>query len=76
MAVSTAVGKHPQGDPHHDNAPDPTAIAEEAGNAKKKAHGIQASHEHDKTKQPVSEAAWSKARPVMHGLADVSSPSL
>jgi len=72
MAVSTAVGKNPQSDPHEDEAPDPTTISEEAGDAKKKAHGIKPSHKHDKTKKPVSEAVWGQARPVMHALADVS----
>ena len=27
---------------------------------------------HDKTKEPMSAAMWSKARPVMHAIADVS----
>jgi hypothetical protein len=77
IAVSTAVGKHPQGDPHEDDAPDPTAVTEDASDAKKQAQGVKASHKHDKTKKPVSEAVWSQARPVMHALADVSAlPSL
>ncbi len=81
IAISSAAGKHPQGDPHgeeqgasglEDRAPDPTNIAIGATNAKDKASGGEPSVAHDKTKEPMSAAMWSKARPVMHAIADVS----
>ncbi|KAL0934531.1 uncharacterized protein CTRU02_211330 [Colletotrichum truncatum] len=71
LIVSTAAGKHPQGDPHNDTAaPDPTNVAEDVVNAKDKTHGDEPSSHHDKTKKPVSETVWTQARPVMHGIAD------
>jgi hypothetical protein len=81
IAISSAAGKHPQGDPHageegasgmEDRAPDPTSIAMGAANAKDKASGGHPDAIHDKTKQPVSAAMWSKTRPVMHAIADIS----
>ncbi|GKT50833.1 uncharacterized protein ColSpa_11014 [Colletotrichum spaethianum] len=71
LIVSTAAGKHPQGDPHDDTvAPDPTNIAQDVVNAKDKTGGNEPSVHHDKTKKPVHESVWTKARPVMHGIAD------
>jgi hypothetical protein len=79
IALSSAAGKHPQGDPHNEgdsklesSAPDPTNIALDASNAKDKASGGQPNAVHDKTKQPMEEAMWSKTRPVMHTLADIA----
>lgn len=67
-----AAGKHPQGDPHEDTAaPDPTKIAGEMTDAKDKAGGDVPTKAHDKTKKPVSEAVWTKARPAMHAIAAV-----
>jgi hypothetical protein len=34
--------------------------------------GATTSKEHDKTKVPMETAMWTKMRPVMHGLADVT----
>lgn len=77
IALSSATGKHPQGEPpegdsHDDKVPDPTRIAIGATDAKEKASGAIPSKEHDKTKVPMETAMWTKMRPIMHGLADVT----
>jgi hypothetical protein len=81
IAISSAAGKHPQGGPHgdeegasslEDRAPDPTNMAMSAAEAKDKSAGGQPNTVHDKTKEPMSAALWSKTRPVMHGIADIS----
>ena len=81
IAISSAAGKHPQGDPHdqaegasglEDKAPDPTNIATSVADAKDKTAGGQPSAVHDKTKEPMSAAMWSKTRPVMHTIADIA----
>ncbi len=81
IAISSAAGKHPQGDPHageagsstlEETAPDPTNVALDVVNAKEKSSGGQPNAVHDKTKEPISAAMWSKTRPVMHGIADIS----
>ncbi|KAF4915947.1 hypothetical protein CGCVW01_v010204, partial [Colletotrichum viniferum] len=72
LVISTAAGKHPQGDPHTDTAaPDPTNITEDVVNAKDKTGGATSPTHHDKTKKPVSETVWTQARPVMHAIADL-----
>lgn len=84
IALSSASGKHPQGDPHahegteggftetDDGTLDPTNFATSAADAKDKTAGAVPNKAHDKTKQPMSAAMWSKTRPVMHAIADVS----
>ncbi|RDL38821.1 Uncharacterized protein BP5553_03161 [Venustampulla echinocandica] len=81
IAISSAAGKHPQGDPHPDEeeksslekaAPDPTNVAMNAADAKAKSAGDQPNAAHDKTKEPVSAVMWSKARPVMHVLSGIA----
>lgn len=82
VAISSAAGKHPQTDPDdaedgnsnalHDAVPDPTSIAVGAANAKDTAAGDKPTAAHDKTKVPMETALWTKMRPVMHGIADVS----
>ncbi|OCL03011.1 hypothetical protein AOQ84DRAFT_326592 [Glonium stellatum] len=78
VALSSATGKHPQSDPPsedgapHDVVPDPTEIATGAANAKDKAAGGTPTSKHDKTKVPVETAMWTKMRPIMHGIADVT----
>ncbi|EKD19807.1 uncharacterized protein L3040_001848 [Drepanopeziza brunnea f. sp. 'multigermtubi'] len=81
IAISSAAGKHPQGDPHgneqgasgvEDRAPDPTDLAMGAANAKDKASGGEANAVHDKTKEPMSAVMWSKTRPVMHAIGGIS----
>ena len=69
--ISTAAGKHPQGDPHEDNsAPDPTELTADVSLARDKTRGDDPAVEHDRTKTPVSRAVWDQARPVMHAMAD------
>lgn len=78
IALSSASGKHPQGNPHDDqdsaveSAPDPTKLVSVAADANSKTGGANPSSHHDKTKEPMSAAMWSKTRPVMHGIADIS----
>lgn len=76
VALSSATGKHPQGEPDAegdsaaDSVPDPTAIATGAADAKHTAAGRKSHARHDKTKVPMETAMWTKMRPVMHGIAD------
>jgi hypothetical protein len=81
IAISSAAGKHPQGDPYEsedgasnleDRAPDPTNIVVNASDSKDKTAGGEPGAAHDKTKEPMSAAMWSKTRPVMHVIADTS----
>ncbi|KAK0102955.1 hypothetical protein ONS96_005577 [Cadophora gregata f. sp. sojae] len=80
IAISSATGKHPGGDQTDEaapdslesRAPDPTNFALGAADAKDKAAGGEPNAVHDKTKEPMSAAMWSKTRPVMHALGDVS----
>lgn len=78
VALSSAAGKHPQGGPPGTDdepgamAPDPTALASGAADAKDKAAGGKPNQEHDKTKAPMETAMWLKMRPIMHGLADTT----
>ncbi|KAK5662501.1 hypothetical protein OQA88_8413 [Cercophora sp. LCS_1] len=78
VALSSAAGKHPQGDPDSDDdepagaAPDPTAVAMGVANAKEKATGSKPSEKHDKTKVPMETALWTKMRPIMHMLGDMT----
>ncbi|KAF7976144.1 hypothetical protein HWV62_7449 [Athelia sp. TMB] len=50
--------------------PDPSMLVVGAGDAKSKADGAQGTV--DKTKVPVQDAMWNKARPVMRGVADLA----
>ncbi|KAH6695704.1 hypothetical protein F5X68DRAFT_266984 [Plectosphaerella plurivora] len=73
LVVSTAAGKHPQGDPPNSEesaAPDPADVTQDVVSAKDKSNGAQPGTSHDKTKKPVTQAVWVKARPAMHGLAE------
>jgi len=79
VALSSATGKHPQTDAPSseegspaDAVPDPTAITMAAANAREKANGGKATAHQDKTKVPMENAMWTKMRPIMHGIADVS----
>jgi len=77
VALSSATGKHPQGEPpegdeHEKSVPDPTRIAIGAADAKDVTAGATPSAKHDKTKVPMETAMWTKMRPVMHGLADLT----
>ncbi len=78
VALSSAVGKHPQNDPEDvdgamdSKAPDPANIATNLADANKKVHGGKPDEKHDKTKQPMEEVVWGKMRPIMHTLADIA----
>ncbi|KAK3064397.1 hypothetical protein LTS18_007545 [Coniosporium uncinatum] len=79
VALSSATGKHQQTDASSgeegspdDSVPDPTAITMAAATARKKANGGNATAHHDKTKVPMENAMWTRMRPIMHGIADVS----
>lgn len=78
VALSSATGKHPQSEPPSeegsaaDAVPDPSALALGAANAKDKASGGKPTEKHDKTKVPMETAMWTKMRPIMHGIAEVS----
>lgn len=79
VALTSAAGKHPQGDPDADAdgatgtaAPDPTALAVSTADARDAASGRKPDAKHDKTKVPMETAMWTKMRPIMHGLADVA----
>jgi len=77
VALSGAAGKHPQGDPDSEDdestaaAPDPTALAMGAAQAKDKASGKHGA-KHDKTKVPMETAIWTKMRPIMHTLGEMT----
>lgn len=69
--VSTSAGEHPQGDLHDDDkVPDPIQLTEDVSNARDKTGGNEPNAMHDKTRKPVSQAVWDKARPTMHLIAD------
>jgi hypothetical protein len=77
VALSSATGKHPQGEPpegekHEHSVPDPTRIAIGAADAKDVTAGATTSKEHDKTKVPMETAMWTKMRPIMRGLGDLT----
>ncbi|KAI4197563.1 MAG: hypothetical protein LQ346_002968 [Caloplaca aetnensis] len=76
IALSSATGKHEQGDPEGDplnkSVPDPTHMAMAGADAKSSAQGGTPSADHDKTKQPMEDAMWGKMRPVMHTIGDIS----
>ncbi|KAI0969028.1 hypothetical protein F4678DRAFT_440689 [Xylaria arbuscula] len=79
VIVTSATGKHPQANPHSgegnspdDHVPDPTGMAVRAAEAKDVAAGGHQGSKHDKTKVPVENAIWSKMRPIMHGISDVT----
>lgn len=78
VALSSATGKHPQNDGEveggapGDSAPDPTAMALTAANARTSVDDKGAAANKDKTKQPMEAAMWNKMRPIMHSLQDVT----
>ncbi|KAI1371587.1 hypothetical protein F4677DRAFT_435067 [Hypoxylon crocopeplum] len=78
IVVTSATGKNPQASPPSetgspdDSIPDPTGVTVAAAEAKDVAAGGKTGPKHDKTKVPVETAMWTKMRPIMHGVADVS----
>ena len=75
VAISSAAGRHDQGDPEESKAesslPDPTKMAVVAADSKASAQGDSMA-KHDKTKQPMEDAIWTKMRPAMHILGDIA----
>lgn len=83
VALSSATGKHPQGEQEEgegapgDSAPDPTAMAVSASNARVNAGSSDMPIEKiDKTKQPMEAQIWNKMRPIMHSLQDIAVSSI
>lgn len=76
IALSSAIGKHdqstPGGDPIDSKTPDPTKATMEALDAKGSTSTGAAPAHHDKTKQPMEEAMWTKMRPIMHVIGDIA----
>lgn len=78
VALSSATGKHPgdeaKDEGPSDSVPDPSALAVGAAEARHVAAGTkpEPGPKHDKTKEPMETAMWTKMRPVMHTLADVA----
>ena len=76
IALSSAAGKHEQGDPESDplnaSTPDPTNLASVGAEAKVSAAGGEPNAHHDKTKQPMEEAMWLKMRPIMHVIGEIA----
>ncbi|KAI0206584.1 hypothetical protein F4808DRAFT_534 [Astrocystis sublimbata] len=80
VVVTSATGKNPQANPNtseetstiEDHVPDPTGLTASAAEAKDIAAGGTKASKHDKTKVPVENAIWSKMRPVMHGISDIT----
>ena len=76
IALSSAAGKHEQGDPESDpvdkSVPDPTRLASAGAESQESAAGGSPTREHDKTKQPMEDAMWTKMRPIMHVIGDIA----
>ena len=76
IALSSASGKHEQGDPTSSaldkSVPDPTQMALGGAEAKHSAAGGTPTKHHDKTKQPMEDAMWTKMRPIMHVVGDIA----
>lgn len=77
IAMSSATGKHDAGDPDHGPVnssliPDPTNVAIASADAKASASGDKPNAKHDKTKQPMEDAMWTKMRPIMHVIGDIA----
>jgi hypothetical protein len=76
IALSSAAGKHDQADPKSDpfdkSVPDPSRIATGGAAARDSAEGGTPGTHHDKTKQPMEEAMWTKMRPIMHVVGDIA----
>jgi Protein of unknown function (DUF3292) len=77
ITLSAAAGKHPENNLEDLNGtidrsiPDPTKIATGAAEAKKTtSDGTPV--EHDKTKDPVQKAMWSKLSPIMRMIGDIA----
>lgn len=78
IGFSAAVGKRNQ-EENQDHAraldksvPDSTHLTTSTTSPKNGSVGMERDTKHDKTKQPMEEQMWEKARPVMRALADVA----
>ena len=78
IALSSATGKHEQGDPESDpldkSVPDPTRMALAGADAQTSVAGGSPTKEHDKTKEPMEDAMWTKMRPIMRKTRTYSIP--
>ncbi|EED19877.1 conserved hypothetical protein [Talaromyces stipitatus ATCC 10500] len=76
VAIGSAAGKHdpavPDDAPMEDKVPDVTDVASQVGDLQDSAGGGIPSTKHDKTKKPMSDAVWTKMKPVMHILGDIT----
>ena len=78
IGLSSATGKHPQNAAQDaggvvDGAiPDPTSIAAGASDVQKSTKKGDETLKHDKTKEPMEVAMWTKMRPVMCVLSDIA----
>lgn len=76
IVLSSATGKHDQGDPNTDplgsSVPDPSQMAMAGADAKASAQGNTSAVKHDKTRQPMEDAMWTKMRPIMHVVGDIA----
>jgi len=76
IALSSAVGKHepagPNADGVNEKVPDPTDLASHAAEGKAAAGNSTLGGKHDRTKEPMEQAMWSKMRPTMHIVGEVS----
>ncbi|KAF3937815.1 hypothetical protein ABW19_dt0206439 [Dactylella cylindrospora] len=77
IGINTATGQHPE-NPKQDEegtidtkVPDPSSVAMSASDAKDKATGG-TGKKHDRSKEPMQDAMWSKMRPVMHAIENIS----
>ena len=83
VALASASGKHPADDPANSSnsaaddpaiaqPPDPTMLASSATDARVSAVGDRGAPTQEKAKAPMENAMWSKMRPLMHGINEVS----
>jgi len=77
IAFSSAIGRHDQSSPGgkhpiEKKAPDPTKAITDALDAKDSTSTGSSPAHHDKTKQPMEEAMWTKMRPIMHVIGDIA----
>lgn len=79
IALSSVAGKGPKNKGEHekeadldDSLPDPTSVVIGVNDSKSKSDGGKTSEVHDKTKVPVQDAMWTKARPVMRIIGDIA----
>ncbi|MCJ1396907.1 hypothetical protein MMC11_000098 [Xylographa trunciseda] len=76
IALSSASGKkdhgNPDSDPLNASIPDPTDMVVAGADAKDNTAGGSNTIKHDKTKQPMEDAMWTKMRPIMHVIGDIA----